>query len=74
MDVLRQDPPLRLNPAIENQLNEIVETCKSIRKCEESQELIFSQALYCQYIIPRQAMTCRCCLPLPVPHPPDQPN
>ena len=60
--------------AILDQLNEVVETRKSIRKCEESQELIFSQGLYCQYIIPRQALTYRCCHPLPIPQPPDQPN
>jgi hypothetical protein len=36
----------------QNQLNEVVERHKSSRKSEESQELIFSQALYNQYITP----------------------
>jgi hypothetical protein len=35
-----------------NQPNEVVKRLKSIRKSEESQELIFHQALYSQYITP----------------------
>jgi len=60
----------------QNQLNEVVERCKSIRKREESQEQIFSQALYSQYITPAEywLFTSAHLLVAPTLTPPDQPN